>query len=82
MNTLVETPVASHASDYSVHQSPATPVAITEIKAIVEPNLRKWTPRRVKDLLVTMYAYGLLAFGLLFPLALAAWAAFFWPEIR
>lgn len=82
MNTLAETPVASHASAHSVHQSPAAAVVVAEIRKIVEPNLRRRKWHRVKELLVMMYAYGMLAFGVFFPLLLAAWAVVFWPDIR
>lgn len=34
---------------------------------------------RLKDILVSIYAYGLLLFGLLFPFVLAAWHALFGP---
>lgn len=37
----------------------------------------KRTLRELKDILITIYAYGLLSFGLFFPFALAAWTAFF-----
>lgn len=35
--------------------------------------------RRLKDILVSIYAYGVLLFGLLFPLVLAAWHVMFGP---
>ena len=47
--------------------------------AAVVPNLRKSNLQRIKDIAVTIYAYGLLGFGLFFPFVLAAWAAFFMP---
>ena len=82
MNTLAETPVASHASDFSFRQTPASLAASAEIRALVEPNLRKWNLRRAKHLMVMIYAYGLLAFGVFFPLLLATWAILFWPDVQ
>lgn len=81
MNTLAETPVSSHVPDFSV-QSLAAATAVTDIGTVVAPNLRKWNLRRVRDLLVMVYAYGLLAFGLCFPLVLAAWATLFWSAAK
>lgn len=80
MNTLAETPDSSHLPDFSVQPTAAT-AAVAEIRTIVVPNLRRWNLQRVKDLLVMIYAYGLLGFGIGFPLALAAWAKLFWPEV-
>lgn len=77
MNTLADLPVSGHRPDLSVQPQTATAAAVSEIATIVVPNLRKWNLRRVKDLLIAIYAYGLLAFGICFPLALAAWAKFF-----
>ena len=79
MNTLTDTPVAGRQLDLSV-QPRAAAAAVAEIATGVAPQMRKWDSRRVKDLLVMVYAYGLLGFGIFFPLLLAAWAAFFVPE--
>ena len=76
MNTVADTPVPGLASELSVQP------AVAALAAAVVPNVREWTMRRLKDTLVAIYAYGLLAFGLLFPLALAAWAAFFGPDVQ
>lgn len=81
MSTLADSPVAGHQPDSSV-PSLAAAATVAEIATVVTPNLRKWNRRRIKDILVTTYAYGLLAFGVLFPLLLAAWSAFFWPDSR
>jgi len=50
---------------------------VAEIAAAVAP---RSTWRKVKDTLIIVYAYGLLAFGILFPFVLAAWTAFFGPH--
>ena len=81
MNTLTDSPVSGTQPDLSVPPQAAV-AAVAEIATVVAPNLRKWNKRRVKDVLVTAYAYGLLGFGVFFPLVLAAWAAFFWPDVR
>ena len=75
MNTLTDSPVSVQQPDF-----PARPEVVAEIVTIAAPNLRKWDSRRIKDLLVMIYAYGLLGFGILFPLLLAAWAAFIAPD--
>ena len=48
--------------------SPATVVALPEYRRVL---------REVKDVLVSIYAYGLLLFGIFFPFAGAAWHVFF-----
>lgn len=72
MNTVADTPLPGLAPE------PSTQPAAAVIAAVV-PHLRNSTPHRVKDILVTIYAYGLLGFGVFFPFVLAAWAAFFMP---
>jgi hypothetical protein len=67
MNTVADTPVPGLAPD-------SVPPAVA-----VAPDARKWTWHRVKDILVTIYAFGLLGFGLLFPFLLAAWSVIFEP---
>lgn len=76
MNTVADTPVPGLAPELPVQPAAAA------LAAAVVPNVSKSTMRRVKDTLVAIYAYGLLAFGVLFPLALAAWAAFFGPDAQ
>lgn len=71
MNTLTDTPVSVQQPDF-----PAQP----ETATIAASNPRMRNSRRLKELLVMIYAYGLLGFGILFPLLLAAWAAFFAPD--
>ena len=78
MSTMVDTPVPGLAPELSV-QPAAGPSAAA---VVLPPYVGKWTRRRVKDILVAIYAYGLLAFGLLFPLVLAAWAAIFKPGVQ
>lgn len=46
--------------------------------AVATPEHRR-VLRRLKDTLVSIYAYGVLLFGLLFPIVLATWYAFFGP---
>jgi hypothetical protein len=72
MNTVAETPLAGLAPE-----APQQP-AVAAMAAVV-PQLRKSTLNRVKDALVTIYAYGLLGFGIFFPFVLAAWAVLFKP---
>ena len=47
--------------------------------AAVVPMPHRSTLHRIKDLLVSIYAYGLLAFGVFFPPLLAAWYMTFGP---
>ena len=75
MNTLTDSPVSLQLPDF-----PVQPEAVAEPATIAAPILRKRDLRRLKELLVMTYAYGLLGFGMLFPLLLAAWAAFFAPD--
>ena len=53
---------------------------VAEIAAAVTPSSPRSTWRKVKDILIIVYAYGLLAFGFLFPWVLAAWTALFGPH--
>ena len=75
MNTLTDTPVSVQQPDF-----PAQPEIVAETATLAAPNPRQRNSRRLKELLVMTYAYGLLGFGILFPLLLAAWAAFFAPD--
>ena len=81
MNNMAVTPVPGPASAPSV-QPAAAVSAVAEIAANLVPNLPGSTLSRVKDALVTIYAYGLLAFGIFFPLLLAAWCAVFRPAAQ
>jgi len=81
MNTLTDSSVSGSQPDLSLPPQAAA-AAVAEIATVVAPNLRKWNRRRIKDILVLIYAYGLLGFGIFFPLVLAAWAAIFWPDVR
>ncbi len=46
---------------------------------VAQPGFRR-ALRKLKDILVSIYAYGVLAFGLFFPIVLATWYVFFGPE--
>lgn len=76
MSTVADAPVPGLAPEV-----PVPPAAVIPVATIV-PSARRLTARRVKDILVSIYAYGLLAFGVFFPLVLAAWAAFFKPGVQ
>jgi len=78
MNTLADIPVSGLAPEHSV-QPAVTAATITEITAKAVPDLATPTWRRVRDILVAVYAYGLLAFGIFFPIVLAVWAEYFGP---
>lgn len=71
MNTAADAPLPGLAPDVSVHPA-----------AAVIHKTRKWTVHRMKDVLITVYAFGLLGFGLLFPFILAAWSMIFWPPVQ
>ena len=73
MNPVAEPPVQGLAPE------PSPQPAIAAAAAVI-PQLRKSTLHRIKDILVTIYAYGLLGFGVFFPFVLAAWAVFFMPS--
>lgn len=73
MNTVADPPVPGLAPELS--EQPAA----DSVAAALAPDLHKWTWHRVKDTLVTIYAFGILGFGLLFPFALAAWFTFIGP---
>ena len=81
MNTLADAPVAGPAPKLA-EQPAAALSAVVDLAATVVPELPGSTWHRVKDLLVTIYAYGLLAFGVFFPLLLAAWRGIFEPAAR
>jgi hypothetical protein len=72
MDTVADTSLPGLAPE------PSRQNAAAAIAAAV-PDLRESNLHRIKDILVTVYAYGLLGFGLFFPFVLAAWAAFFVP---
>lgn len=66
MNTVSNIPVPGLAP--AVPLPSATPVVLPDHKRAL---------RKLKDRLLSIYAYGLLSFGLLFPFALAAWTVLF-----
>jgi hypothetical protein len=76
MNTLATLPVPGKLPDLSVE-----PVItrVADMAAAVAPSSMPSTWHKVKDTVVVVYAYGLLAFGILFPFVLAAWTAMFGP---
>lgn len=75
MNTLATPPVSGLVSEFS-----AKPVAaVTDAALGLLPESRVGSLRRTKDVLVTIYAYGLLGFGVFFPFLLAAWKLLFGP---
>ena len=78
MNTLADAPVPGSAHDLA--EKPAAALsAVADLAATVVQKLPDSTWHRVQDTLVTIYAYGLLAFGVFFPLLLAAWSVIFEP---
>lgn len=79
MNIMADAPVPGSAPDLA--EKPAAALsAVADLASIVAPILPDSNWHRVKDTLVAIYAYGLLAFGVLFPLLLAAWAVTFGPS--
>lgn len=71
MNTMADAHLPGLAPELSI-----PPAAAAIHKA------RKWTFQRTKDLLVMIYAYGLIGFGLFFPFVLAAWSLIFWTPVQ
>ena len=69
MNAVSNVPLPGLAPVPPLH--PATAVA---------PHGFRRALRTLKDILVSIYAYGVFAFGVFFPIALAVWYAFFGPE--
>ena len=76
MNTLANSPAPGQLPDLSVQPVIAK---VADIAAAVAPRPTSSTWRKLKDSIVIVYAYGLLAFGIFFPFLLAAWTAFFGP---
>jgi hypothetical protein len=75
MNALANPPVPGLVSDF-----PVKPVAAVSDAAIeMLPRSSDWTLERIKDVLMTIYALGLLGFGVLFPFVLVAWKLLFGP---
>jgi hypothetical protein len=74
MNTVAETPLPGLAPE-------PCPQSVAAAMAAVVPQLQRPALHRIKDTLVTVYAYGLLGFGVFFPFVLAAWALLF-PTAR
>ena len=75
MNTLASAPVPG-----LVPELPEKPLAaVADIVTAAVPVPRKRTWQRTREILVLAYAYGLLGFGLFFPLLLAAWYLVFGP---
>ncbi len=68
MNAVSNIPLPGLAPELPLR--PATVVAESELGRAL---------RKLKDILVSIYAYGLLLFGLTFPIVLAVWHAFFGP---
>ena len=64
MNTVSNVPLPGLAPE--VPLQPASTVTASDQGRVLH---------RLKDIVVTIYAYGLLLFGLLFPFVLAAWQA-------
>jgi hypothetical protein len=79
MNTMANSPVAGQVPELSVKPVVAS-VADIAVAVGLQPSASTWS--KVTDTLTTIYAYGLLAFGLFFPLLLAAWHVFFGPAAR
>jgi hypothetical protein len=79
MNTLGNSPAPGHLPHPSVEPVIAR---IADIAAAVVPAPRASSWHRLKDTLVTIYAYGLLGFGIFFPFILAAWHVLFEPAAR
>jgi hypothetical protein len=73
MNTLAHSPVPGQLSAVSVKPVVAR---VADMAAAVAPSPRGSAWYRLKDAIVTIYAYGLLAFGIFFPLLLAIWHTF------
>jgi hypothetical protein len=67
MNILANTPAPGLEPIVSVHPS------VANIAATAMPKISETTMHQVKDTLVAIYAYGLLAFGMFFPVVLVAW---------
>ena len=55
------------------------PVPLLHPTTVVAPHGFRRALRQLKDILVSIYAYGVLLFGLFFPIVLAVWHAFFGP---
>ncbi len=68
MNAVSNIPLPGLAPELPLH--PAAVVATPEHKRAL---------RKLKDILVSIYAYGVLLFGLLFPVVLAVWHVLFAP---
>jgi len=79
MNTLAHPPVPGQLPAASVEPVIAK---VADIAAAVVPSPRASDWDRLKDAIVTIYAYGLLAFGIFFPMLLAIWHMFFGPATR
>lgn len=81
MNITADAPVPGSVPELA--EKPAAALsAVADLAATVVPDLPASTWERVKDILVTTYAYGLLAFGIFFPLLLVAWRVIFEPAAR
>lgn len=81
MNTTADASLPGPAPELA--EKPAAALsAVADLAASVVPELPGSTWDRVKDVLVTIYAYGLLAFGVFFPLLLAAWRVIIEPAAR
>jgi len=79
MNIMADAPIPGSAPDLA--EKPAAALsAVADLVSTVVPKLHESTWHRVMDALVVIYAYGLLAFGVLFPLLLAAWSVTFGPN--
>jgi hypothetical protein len=75
MSALATPPVPGLVSDI-----PVKPVAaVTDAVLGKMPESTGWTIERTKNVAVSVYAYGLLGFGVLFPFVLAAWKLLFNP---
>lgn len=80
MNTMANSPDPGLAPD--LHAAPGAALsAVAKTAGTVLPDLRAPKMRRIKDTLVAIYAYGLLGFGVCFPLLMAAWYAFIRPAV-
>ena len=64
MNTVSNVPLPGLAPELPIQPASA-----------VSTSAQRRALYRLKDIVVTIYAYGLLLFGLLFPFVLAAWQA-------
>jgi hypothetical protein len=76
MNTLAHSPVQGQLSAVSVEPVIAK---VADIAAAVVPSPRASAWYRLKDAVVTIYAFGLLGFGIFFPFVLVAWQVLFVP---